>query len=526
MKKYNIFKVLTIVILLTIVLSFIVPGTTLSYGQVTKGTVTPIPFADVFTNGITSLSAFLTLFIYVLIIGAFYAVLYNTGKYEKLVNNVAVVFNKNKGVFIVLTIFALGLVTMFTGEIYSMLIFVPFLISVVRKLGYSKETSVITTLGAILLGNAGTYYTYYTNQMLSLTVKDNLLPKTLVGLIGLVILVGFILVFGERPNSTKDLKKETDGKLIPLHIIMWFMFALLVLGFVNWEGYFGFKGFDQFLESAKKVQIFKVSIFDALVGKTVVAFGKWQPFNAATLFTFVSVLIGLIYKEGVNGFLESFAKGLKKAFPYALIVILANLVLVNVYSSGVFNTIAIGLTKKSVTVFSGTITGIVSSIVFPDYAYATQFTLSALLTSSAKNYQNLFAVLYQAIYSLFLLVSPTSILLLLGLRYTETRYVDWIKYIYKFFLVLFVTLVLVVSLSVKGFDASSLVALILLIAVYGIIVYMKLTKEKVSVLDKVEVKEEKKVETKKEVKPVEKKETVKKTTKKTNKKTTKKTNKK
>ena len=525
MKKYNIFKVITIAILVTVVISYFIPGTTMNYGAVEKGTQIPIPFADIFTNGITSLSAFLTTFIYVLIIGAFYAVLYKTEKYDSLVNNVAVNFNKNKGLFIVLTIFALGLVTMFTGEMYSMLIFVPFLISVVRKLGYSKETAVASTVGAILLGNAGSLFTYYSNQMLSLTVKDNVLPKVLVALIGLVCLVAFILVFGKRPNSTKDLKKVNDSKLVPLHVIMWAVFVLLVLGFVNWNGYFGFKGFDTFLEALRKGTVAKVSVFNALVGSSVVSFGNWQPFNAAVLFTFVSVLIGLIYKVGVNGFLEAFAKGLKKAFPYALIVILANIVLVNVYSSGVFYTMVIGLTKKTVSLFTGTITSILAALCFPDYAYGTQFTLTGVLNTTAKDYQNLFAVLFQAVYNLFLLVSPTSILLLLGLRYTDIRFKDWIKYIYKFFFVLFVTLLVVVTIGIKGFDAASIVALVLLVVAIVIITYMRISKvsSKSVVKEEVEKVEVKKVEPKKESVTTTKKASTKKST---SKKTTKKTNKK
>ena len=526
MKKNNIFKVLTIAILISIVLSYFIPGTTMSYGSVEKGTIIPVPFADVFTNGITSLSAFLTTFIYVLIIGAFYAILKKTNKYDALVNDVAVKFNKNKGAFIVLTVFVLGLVTIFTGEIYAMLIFVPFLISVIKKLGYSNETSIVSTVGAILIGNAGSLYTYYANQMLSLTVSDNVLSKILVSLIGLVSLVAFVLVFGKKPNSTKDLKKSNERKMLPLHIIMWTMLVLLVLGFVNWAGYFNFTGFDTFLETLKSGKIAKVSVFDMFVGKTVVAFGNWQTFNAAVLFTFVSVLIALIYKVRINDFFEGFAEGLKKAFPYAVIVVLANIVLVNVYSSGVFYTMVIGLTKKTVSLFTSTISSVLAAFFFPDYSYATQFTLTGIMTTSAEKYESLFAITFQAVYSLFLLISPTSILLLFGLKYNGVRYKDWIKYIYKYFIVLLVTLLVVITISVNGFSFASIVALVLLVIAVGIIVYLRIANA-TKVVDVNSAKVEKKEEVKKTPtkKTTNKKAPVKKTS--SNKKTTtKKTNKK
>ena len=189
MKKQNIYKILTIGILVSIVLSYFIPGTAVNYGTAETGTIMPVTFVDTFTNGLTSLSAFLTNFVYILVIGIFYAVLKKTGKYESLVNNVAVKFNKNKGLFIVLCIFGLGLFSLFTNDMYVILIFVPLLISIIKKLGYAKETSLISTIGAILVGQAGAIYTYYINQMASLTINDNLTSKIFISLIGLVSLV-------------------------------------------------------------------------------------------------------------------------------------------------------------------------------------------------------------------------------------------------------------------------------------------------------------------------------------------------
>ena len=513
-KEKSLYKVLTIVILMTMVLSYIIPGTTMNYGTVEKGTIIPVPFADVFTNGITSLSAFLTTFIYVLFIGIFYAVIKKTNKYEALVNNTAVSFNKNKGMFIVLTIFVLGLMTMFTGEIYAMLVFVPFLISVIRKLGYDKPTAIVSTIGSIFLGNAGSLYTYYSNQMLSLTVNDNVLVKVIITLVGLVSLVAFILVFGKKPEKTKDLVKSKENKMLPLIVTFIVLFIILVLGFVNWAGYFKFNGFTTFLETLRKGTIGKVSIFNALVGQSVVAFGNWQPYHASVLFLFVALIISVIYRIKTDDVFEAAKTGLKKAFPYAVIVILANLVLVNVYSSGIFYTIVVGLTKKTITLYNTAITSIIAAIGFPDYAYSTQFTITGIMGTKATNYQQLFAVVFQAVYSVFLLVSPTSILLLFGLKYTDTKYKDWIKYIYKYFIVLFITILVVISVIMKGFDVFSIVALILLVTALALIIYLKYTKladERIKEVSKEVVK-----------KAPEVKETVNKTTKKTtNKKNTK-----
>ena len=231
MKKYNIYKILTISILVSIVLGYFIPSTSVSYGAAQKGYVNPVTFLDSFVNLVYNTNVFIPVFVYILVIGAFYAVLHKTKNYDTLVNNVAAKFNKNKGLFIVLTIFTFGLVTFFTGEMYSMLLFVPFFISVVKRLGYSKETSIISTIGAILLGNSATLYTYHANQILSLTPNDNIFPKVILLLSALVSLIAFILVFTKKPESTKELKKE-KGKLVPLHIAMWLIFVLLIIGII------------------------------------------------------------------------------------------------------------------------------------------------------------------------------------------------------------------------------------------------------------------------------------------------------
>lgn len=512
MKKHNIFKILTIVILITMVLSYFIPGTTMGYGSVEKGTILPVTFANTFTNSITSFSAFITLFIYILVIGVFYAVLKKTDRYETLVDNTASVFDKIKGLFVVITVFALGLSTLFTGELYTMLIFIPFLISVLKKLGFSKYTSILATVGSTILGFSGSLYTMYANQFLSLTVKDNLTVKITLALIGLVSIVAFILVFNKKPVDKGEVRRSTKKKMLPIYITFILMFVLLILGFVNWEAYFGFTGFNDFLTQLREAKVAEVSIFDAIIGNTVVAFGNWQPYNAATLFTFVTVLIALIYRVKINDFFESLVEGLEKAFPYAMIMVLANIVLVNIYSSGVFYTLIIGITEKTINVFNTSISGILASLFFPDYAYASQFTLSGIVNTTATNYQSLFAVGFQAIYALFLLISPTSIILLFALRKEDISYGEWIKYIIKYFLVLLFIDVLVIAIFMKGFNGTTAIFLAAIIVLYAFIIVT--TKKKIDKKEdkKVEVKVEKK-EDKKVSKPATKK-TTKKVTKK------------
>ena len=512
MKKHNIFKILTIVILLSMVLSYFIPGSSVGYAGMEKGTIMPVTFANMFSNGITAINALVTTIIFVLVIGIFYFVLKKTGRYEILVDNTASVFDTNRGLFLVITVFVLGLVTLFTGDLLSMLIFVPFLVDVLDRLGFNKLNSILATIGSILLGFSGSAYTYYINQYLSVTTKDNFAVKLTLGLVGLVSIVAYILVFNKNKKLNGEVRKSTMKKMIPLYVTFILLFVFVVLGFVNWKGYFGFSGFEDFYENLREAKVAKVSICDAILGSSVAPFGTWQPYNLATLVIFGSIVLSLIYRIKINDFLDAVKEGLKNAFPYAVIVALANVVLVNVYSSGIFYTISNALTGKNIDLFTGSVTSILASIFYPDYGYAAQFTLTSLIGTAATKYEELFAVTFQAIYSLFLLVSPTSILLLFALRKTETRYIEWIKYIGKYFLVLLLADLLVIACFLKGFNQT---VIIFMVAIAVLLAFIIVATKKSKKSSKKEVKQT--VEEAKEEKKTPKK-TTKKTTKKVNKK--------
>ena len=111
-----------------------------------------------------------------------------------------------------------------------------------------------------------------------------------------------------------------------------------------------------------------------------------------------------------------------------MIVILANLVLVGVYNSGFYTTIITSIAGMTDKVLSGTTLSALSSVVYPDYTYATQFTLSTITyTITDTKFYLVLAVIFQVIYSLFLLISPTSILVLLGLQRENVSYKEAIK---------------------------------------------------------------------------------------------------
>lgn len=505
MKKHNLFKILGIVILFTIIISYFVPGTVISYGQVSKDSIVPVALTDTFFNGLTSLNVFITTVVYILSIGFFYAILDKTEKYDDLVTSVAKKFSRYKTLFIALTVFVLGLLSAVTGNMFVALFVLPFFISIIRKLGYGKGASIASTVGAVIIGSAGSLRTYYTNQILSLTFTDNILYKIVLTLVLLLALVAFILVFNKKPERV-ELSKEKANKILPLKIIIGLLLVLVVLGFVPWSEYFGFTGFEKFLETLQSAKVSNVSIFNAIAGNEIVAFGSFELHNLALLLTIASIVIAIIYRVKFDAIIEAVGTALRKSIPYLAILLLANIVFINLYTSGVYYTFVTAFSEK-INLFTSTVISAITSVFYADYSYASQFALSGVsYTTATKGFELTIAIVFQAIYSLVLLVSPTSVLVFFGLRYTETSYKEWMKYIWKFFIVVFLVALVILSIATKGFGLFAIIGSIIIIA----IVILALLDHNKKIIK--EAKEEAKKETKEAKKEV-KKET-KKTTKK------------
>lgn len=519
MKKYNVFKILAISILATIVLSFLIPQTTFdSYGNLSVESINPVSIIDTFANSYTSLGVFLNVFVYILCIGVFYTVLKKSNKYDEIINNIAYLFRNVKFIFPVISILLFVILTAIIGDMIPMLVFVPIFIDISRKIGYDKNSSIFMTLGSIILGSVGSLYTNYTNQILGSVVTDNILIKIFILFIMIASSIVFVLVFSKKPEDTK-LEKVKSSKGIIIPILFYIILLFIFIGMTPWNGYFGFDWFSKIHESITEFKIFNVPLFYSIIGASVNALGSWTIFDLSVLLLIFSLVSSIIFRLKFDELFEALAKGIKNSLSYALIIVFANIILVNVYNSGFFYTIINTIGKMNDKLFAGTLISALSSFVYPDYMYASQFTLStvaAVITD--QEFYVVLALIFQVIYSLFLLIMPTSILVLIGLQYTRVSFKEWIKYIFKYVMVVFalVFAVLFVS-SIKFIGVPSIIALILLsiislalivINILSMISKNENSNNKVSIENKTEEISENKVV--KEEKKVEKKETAKK----------------
>ena len=171
MKKHNLIKVVAITILVFVLLSWIFP--TASYSS-TQGLVeaerVQVGFYELFNYPSLAMSYFGYIFVFVLMIGAFYEILSKTGAYRELVDRLVKQFKGRESLFLDTTMVILAAITSFSGLSVGLMFVFPFLIALILSMGYGKLTAAATTVGSVMVGLIGTTFgntsVYYLNYYL------------------------------------------------------------------------------------------------------------------------------------------------------------------------------------------------------------------------------------------------------------------------------------------------------------------------------------------------------------------------
>lgn len=265
MKKHGLLKTLGILLLLVAVVTYFVPGR--------QEIVNSTGLADILVNyfGLV-LQNFSYIFLLVLVIGGFYGVLNKVPAYKKLLDNIVTKVKPLGRKFIFAIIILFAVLSSLTGMNIQLLVFVPFVVSIIILLGYDKLVALSSTIVSILVGYLGglfvtffdpnTYGIVNFEQFVGLEDKyANTFPKLLLLLMGISLLVYFVnkhitnvenkKVKYELDDSSELLINEVKGnykqiKVWPLVTILSIVFVIMVLGLIPWNTFFEIKFFTNF----------------------------------------------------------------------------------------------------------------------------------------------------------------------------------------------------------------------------------------------------------------------------------------
>lgn len=447
-KEYSLLKIVLIPLLVYLVLTWFIPTGSFSGGEFVKGEVSSLGLYGLFSAPIYSFAVFAQYIILILCVGGFYGVLNKTGAYQSIVDSIS---KKNKTCLLIFSVILFALLSSLFGETMLVFILLPFFISVLCKAGYDKVSSMAATIGSTLIGmvastsgNLAIYKNYF-----NLEPKSFILYNIIMLIILMFLLCMFIITKDKKEKSKKEAIKDiplyesvrgNKKSVVPLIIVLVISVLLIVLGGYNWFYSYGVKLFTELHEKITGIELFKVSIFPRIFGNFS-EIGYFSNYDISAVLVISSVVISWLYSIKFNEFIDSFKKGAKEMLLPGVYVILASIVFAQVVtaSGNISITISNSILKlfKDFNVFSGVLTGITGSFFYNDFLYLMNGLYGIVSTYEVSNMPFILSV-FQSTFGVMMFVLPVSVLLIGGLKYLNISYKDWIKYIWKFLLQVFV----------------------------------------------------------------------------------------
>ena len=503
-KKHNVVKVVLVTLLVFLLLSCILPAAYFQTSYVEQGRV-QMGLFDIFNYPATAISYFGYIAVFILVVGGFYGILNRIGAYRKMLDKLSTIFKKHGKLAISIMMVLLAVITSICGLQLGLIVFFPFIISIILLMGYDKIVAALTVVGSTMVGIAGTTFAYSNTSIitsvLSVKITSNILLKILVLVLGLALLIGNTIIYiinSEKGSKTKKIaaKKSTNkeskndiellipndtktkSSIVPMIVVFSVIFVIMILSFISWSGAFSNNAFEDATSAVTEFKIFKFALFGKLLGN-VNAFGSWTLTDLSGMLVVAILLLALIYKVKFNDVIDAFFDGMKKALiPTVIVVLIYTGLVITTYHPFqlVIYKAIFGLTK-GFNIFTAMITGILASVFNADPLYSFQSVIPYLASVVSKDVYKTIAALYPAVYGLTMLVAPTSVVLMVVLSYMGISYKDWLKNIWKLLLE-FLAIILVLFLI---FSPMAIVLKIVLIVI-SLAVIILLTLSSLSII--------------------------------------------
>ena len=502
MKRHNTIKVVLVTLLVFMLLSWILPAAYFSGSYADQGRV-QMGLFDLFSYPTTAISYFGYIAVFVLVVGGFYGILNTIPAYRTLLDNTSKKFQKHGNLVISIIMILLAVITSICGLQLGLIIFFPFLVSLILLMGYDKIVAALTLVGSTMIGVAGSLFAYGNTSVimstLSLKITSNWGAKLIILVLGLALLIVNTILYinsldkkkksvkaSTKKESTKkeDTKKSTKKatktttkaadktesvkvvktksdidyyvptevkgkhKVWPLVFAFSVIFIIMILAFISWSNAFKISAMEDATSAVTGFKVFGFALFGKLLGN-VNAFGSWTLNDLSLVMIVAAAFLMIVYKVKFNDGLQAFITGAKRALEPACLVILIYTCLVTVTYHPFQLTIykfLFGFTK-GFNVFTSSIAAILVSVFNADPLYAFQSVLPYLASLvSKKSTYAVIAVVYQAMYGVTMLVAPTSVVLMTVLSYLGISYKEWWKNIWKLVLELFVLMLIIFTI--------------------------------------------------------------------------------
>ncbi len=463
--KHSLVKLAGIMVLITVLLTWVIPqgmfqGTELNVTEITR-----VGIFDFFTYGLLGLYYFTVLVTFLFVLGAFYQVLSRCKGYQNLTNSIAKKFNGKEILFTLVVSFLIAAISAVTSEYFVVLSVVPFIITIMNKMKLDKITGFVTTFGAILVGVLGSVYSAkivgmsvnYFSQYYELTYSTLLWARLVMFGLSYVAFSVFTVLHirkmrKDRKNEvmpdlfeTTTTNKESRSKAWAIAVVFGLALVITLLAYFPWLELLKAEWPTKALESITKAEVFGSTIFAYILGN-VSAFGQWDIFGVQIVMLVAILFIKWIDKMTMEEVFESFGEGFKKVGKLVVLLLIAYLVLEFAVMFPVIPTMVdwfmglFGKASEKVVLAISPIAGVFTSLFTVEYQYTVSL-VGLYLANAHPDYFGQLAFMLQSTFGLASMFAPSSAILLIGLSYLGISYKEWMKYIWKYLLIMFVVIV-------------------------------------------------------------------------------------
>ena len=458
-KEHDLLKASGLFILLAVLLTWIIPYGYYQEGGMVKDEINRVGLTNFFQQDILGFSYFPMLVSFLLILGGFYELLSRTAGYQTLVDRISKKLKGHEVLFVLGTSLIFALMASTMNEYFPILLFVPFVITILNRLKVSKLPAFTATFGGILVGIIGATTSAktvgYINNVFQTEIGTHIVAK-IVLFICAYVLLAFLTV--RQIDSDKKDKKFTaydkfdiekvklpkkKATVWPYIIGLILIFVSTVLAYLPWST-FEITLFDDITKSVNEFTIFGSPIISYFFGEFT-AFGSWDIFTIQFVMLTVVLLIKLFGRVSFDEVIESFATGFKKVGPavitllfvYTTLVFAATYPVVPVIVDWICN-----LAKGFNSILSY-IAIFITSIFGVEMQYIMSLSGTYFAGEASKHVKEL-AIIFQSAFGLACFFVPTSAILMLGLSFLEIPYGKYFKFIWKLLVAMLVISCLII----------------------------------------------------------------------------------
>lgn len=444
-EKYNLIKVTGILVLLAVALTWLVKYGYFNGSEVVKQEITRVGLTGFMQYGLLGISYFPVQITFLIVLSGFYQVLSKVSGYQTLVKNISKKLKGHETLFVVLSTVVLSVLCSLTTEYLSLLVFIPFIISIMNRLKVNKLAAYSATFGSLLVGTIGSIYSANLAGILDQVFGTvSIWYRIILFVVALAMMILFELLSIKKNKNDKafveydkfeveSYKSGKSAKVWPYIVILSLLAVVTILAYLPWTTW-NVTAFTAATDWVNNITIFGVPIFSYVFGEFV-EFGSWNILTIQFVLLFIVLLIHWFGKVKLDEIIESFGQGFKK-IAYVIVVLLA------VYTVLLFTVMYIvvpvivewicGL-AKGFNVVLASISAFITSLFGVEMQYVANLS-GAYLAATYAEQVTVLSIIFQSAFGLISFVAPSSVILMVGLAYMGISYKDWLKYIWKFVL--------------------------------------------------------------------------------------------